>query len=461
MIALLLLALFLVFVLTDTVQGLRRGCYPSLVRLLSVVCVILLAFFTAEYIGDHIMELELVYEGERYTLEELLLMYAKQMNLEEALDYSETVKQLVMHMPEVLVKELLFIPLFFIYKLVTLPIIALINHIFFPRYKKDRDGSRIKTKKRRFFGMLVGAVQGVLCFAVVMVPVFGLLDFGTAFSDAFEQSESEELVEASVSVREGFITPLESASWVQTLELCGMRTACTFTFEKLSKTELTLEDEHRTIYYFETLEEAFPAINAFVVLKDIDPSHMTSEDYQKLGYVFDTAKSSEEVSAVLTEVTSSLVSQFVDEHYKGSADAITDIFLSEVLAEGTDTANVDYEKELGAVQTILEVIDCATDENADHAFDNRDIDVVIDTVLTSDVTYTTLIKATQDEKAAATLREEISMSETMKEKSVELLDAYREGQLETATPEEMARILEATDAIAGILGVTLTALPTV
>lgn len=461
MIALVLLALFLVFVLTDTVQGLRRGCHPSLVRLLSVVGIIFLAFFTAEYIGDHIMALELVYEGERYTLEELLLMYAKQMNLEEALNYSETVKQLVMHMPEVLVKELLFIPLFLIYKLISLPIVALINHIFFPSRKKNKDGTLTKAKKRRFLGMLVGAVQGVLCFAVIMVPVFGLLDFGTAFSNSFEQSESEELVEASVSVRESFITPLESASWVQTLDLCGIRTVCTFTFEKLSKTELILEDEHRSIYYFETLEEAFPAINAFVVLKDIDPNHMTGEDYKKLGYVFDTAKSSEEVSAVLTEVTSSLVSQFVDEHYKDSADAITDIFLSEVLAEGTDTANVDYEKELGAVQTILEVIDCATDENADHAFDNHDIDVVVDTVLSSDVTYNTLIKATQDEEAAQTLREEIAMSETMKEKSATLLDAYRESRIETATPAEMARILEATDAIANLLGVTLTEIPTV
>ncbi len=461
MIATVLLFVFLAFILIDTLQGLRRGLFPSLVRLGSVVAVILLAFFTAEYIGDHIMELELTYEGSVYTLEQIITLSIHDLNLEEALNYSDTIKQLVMHLPEILVKELLFVPLFFLYKLITLPIIGIINRIFFRSKKKMGDGTVVRRKKRRFSGMLVGAVQGLLCFAVLMVPVFGILDFGSAFSRAFKESESPELVSAAVTVENDLVAPLESAMWVKTLELCGVRAACTVSFNALSKTVLVQDADSHAIYYFETLEEAFPAINAFVVLKDIDPEHMTSDDYKKLGYVFATAKSSEEVSTVVTEVTTSLVSSYVDEHYKGSADAITEIFLAEVLAEHTDTENVDYEKELGAVQTILEVIDSATAEDSDHAFDNHDIDVVVDTILSSDVTYTTIIKVIENEETAKTLREEINMGESMKAETAELLNTYRAERLESVTAEEMVRILEATDSIAELLGVSLTAVPTV
>ncbi len=459
MIATVLLFVFLALIFFDILQGLRRGFFPSLLRLLSVVAVVVLAFFTAEYIGDHIMELELTYERSVYTVEEIIVLYIEEFELEEALNYSETIKQLVMHMPEILVKEILFVPLFFIYKLLSLPIIGIVNNILFRARKKKRDGTVVRRKKHRFSGMLVGAAQGILCFAVLMVPVFGMLDFSASFSDSFEESESYELISAAAKIESDFIIPLENATWVKTLELCGVRAMCTASFDALSKTELVRDGETHSIYYFETLEEAFPAINAFVVLQDIDPEHMTSDDYKKLNYVFVTAKDSEEVSTVITEVTTSLVSNYVDDHYKESADAITEVFLNEVLAEHTDTEKVDFEAELGAIQTILEVIDSATAEDTEHAFNNHDIDVVVDTILSSDVTYATIMKVIENEDTAEILRAEIDMGESMKAQTEDLLNTYRAEQLETASVEEIARILEATDSIAELLGVSLAEIP--
>ncbi len=472
MIATVLLLCFLVFILIDALQGLRRGLFPSLTRIASIVGVIILAFFTAEYIGDHIMFLEFTYEGDKHTFEELMVLYIQNNNFEEALNYSDTIKQLVMHLPEILVKEILFVPLFFIYRLITLPIVGIVNKIAFPKKKKRRDESDAErelteqeqekekkdTTRRRWFrfgGMIVGTVQGIICFLVVMVPVFGICHFGTDFVEAFDASEHEAMVGICDTMDEDVIQPIENAAWVKTLDFCGLRKLCVYTFEELSHTPFEQNGEVIDIYYFVKLKATFPALNAFLLLQDIDPEHMTSEDYQKLNHVFATAKDSEEVASVLGEVTNSMVSDYVSDEYRGSADVFTDVFLDEVMAEQTDTQNVDFEKELGAIKTILEVMSLATDENAEHAFGDKDIDTVVDTIVDTDVTFTTVLKVSNDDESSQKFREEINMNESMKEKTEKLLNDYRSEQSQTAAIEEYSRIIEATDALAAILGITL------
>ncbi len=475
MIATLLLLIFLVFILIDTMQGLRRSLFPSLIRFASVIAVIVLAFFTSEYIGDHVMEIELTYEGEKHTFEELMSLYIHNNNLEDALNYSNTIKQLVMHLPEILVKEVLFVPLFFVYRLVTLPIIGVINKIFFPKKKKhaeqevelteeEKEKENRKAARRRWFrfgGMMVGAVQGIVCFLVVMVPVFGICQFSTEFVDAFSENENQAVSELCITMEEEIIEPIESAAWVKTLDMCGLRAVCLHTFEELSHTPFEKDGETIDIYYFVKLKDAFPALDAFLVLQDIDPEHMSSEDYDKLNYVFVTAKDSEEVATVLTEVTTSLVSDYVSDDYRNSADAFTDTFLTEAIAEDTETHNVDFEKELDAVKTILEVMDRATDEEAEHAFGDKDLDTIVDTILDTDVTYNTVLKVSGEEEKVQNFRNEINMNESMKEKTEKLLVDYRSEQSTIVSIEEHARIVEVTDALAEILGITLNEVPSV
>jgi hypothetical protein len=307
----------------------------------------------------------------------------------------------------------------------------------------------------RWAGMLLGAVQGILCFIIVMVPVFGLVQFGEKFIDEFAESETEELAALCASMDESFVAPIDNAAWIKALDACGVRSLCLSTFHGLSHTTLTHDGVDKDIYYFMTLEDAFPTISAFLLLQDIDPEHMVAEDYRKLNNVFSTAKDSEEVSTVLKEVTISLVEDYTKDEFRDSADILTQAFVDELLSENTQIEKVDLEKELDAVKTILEIMDSASNEDVTTAFDGRQVDAIVEIVVSSDVAYNTLVKTLENEESCETLRRDIQIGGLHKEDAEKALNDYRQEVSEAMTEEEFSRVVAVTDSIADLMGITL------
>ena len=470
MIATILLGILILFVVIDILQGLRRGLYASLTRLASIALCIVGAFFLAQYLGNHILEMSIVYEGEKVLLGDLArALLESNEDLASIFEYSPTLKELALHLPEVLAKEILFLPLFFILRLVSLPIVGIINKIAFPRKKRDENGKKVKIKRKKYhlFGMLVGAVQGALCFAIIMVPIFGLSDFSAIFVNQFKNSDSEQLRALSETLENEFVSPLSSSFIVKTMDKTGVHDACSTTFTALSHTTIqNKKGEVKDVEYFHTLESTLPAVDAFVHLSSVMDSvdgglgNLSSEDYSKLSDAFATASKSEAVADVLTEVTGSMVKDTVGGEYQETAGKITDIFVQEVIAKNneSDTA-VDLEKELGAMQEVLNIMDSATSSGVENVFSEKDVDSIVDTIISTDVAYTTFVKAVKDEETVSTIKSEIALDEAKKEDTKAALDDFLAEKQTTATPEEFERIQAAVDAIAGMLDITLNELP--
>jgi len=457
MVDLLLIATLFLFVFIDAVWGcFRRNFFGSIMRLVSVVICAFLAYLCAQYIGDHLMQIPI---GEARNIgdvfEELLISSPE---LVAALQYSDTIDQLVRHLPEIMAKELLFVPFFAIFRLISLPVIEILNTILFGGKRR-----REKAKKKHFMiklgkrlgGLAVGALQGFLCFCICLVPIFGFSNFAASFADNFKDSQVEELASFSETVDNTIAKSMDSSITVKALKISGIYKLCDNVFYKLSHTTMIRDGQKTDIYYFETLENAFPAVSAFLLLQDMDPEHMTTEDYRNLNNVFVTAKDSEEVSAVLKDVTGGLVASYVEEEYQESAKMITDTFVEYVLAESTATENLDLELEMTAIENILSVMNTAVSEGAESAFEVKSADTVVDSVLNTEATYETLVGVVQDEEKGASLRNEINMEDVSKEKTAEELKKYRDAKLEGATPEQSARINELVGSVADLLGVTL------
>ncbi len=470
MIATVLMAILIVFVVIDVLQGLRRGLYASLTRLASIALCIIGAFFLAQYLGNHILEVPVTYEGETVLLGELVrALLENSEELASIFEYSPTLKELVIHLPEVLAKEILFIPLFFILRLISLPIVGIINKIAFPKKRRDENGKKVKVKRRKYhlFGMLVGAIQGALCFALIMVPVFGLADFSVTFINQFKDSDSEELRAFSDTLENEFVSPLASSFIVQTMDKTGMHTVCSDTFTALSHANIqNKKGEVKDVEYFHTLESTLPAVDAFVHLSGVldsangDFSSISSEDYGKLSDAFATASKSEAVADVLTEVTGSMVKDTVGGEYQETAGKITDIFVQEVIAKNNESETpVDLEKELGAMQEVLNIVDSATSSGVESVFEEKDVDSIVDTIVSTDVAYTTFIKAVEDEETSSVIKNEIALDESKKEDAKAALDDFLAEKQTTATPEDFERIQAAVDAIAGMLDINLSELP--
>ena len=311
-------------------------------------------------------------------------------------------------------------------------------------------------------------MQGALCFAIIMVPVFGLSDFSRVFVDQFKNSDSEELRALSETLQIEFITPLESSFIIKAMDKTGVHTACSKTFTALSHTSIqNKKGEVKDIEYFHTLESTLPTVDAFVHLQDVMNTategglgNLTSDDYSKLSDAFATASKSEAVADVLVEVTGAMIKDTVQGDYQETASKVTDIFVAEIIAKNNESEiPVDLEKELGAMQEVLNIMDSATSSGVDNVFKEKDVDAIVDTIVSTDVAYTTFIKAVEDEETSSAIKNEIVLDESKKEDAKQALDDFLAEKKDTVSSEEFDRIQAAADAIASMLDITLGELP--
>ena len=396
------------------------------------------------------MEVSIVYEGNTMTVREIVGSFVEASpEIQEILGYSATVEELVWHLPEVIVKEVLFLPIFFILKLVTLPVIGILNAVLIPKKKRGK----------RLLGLVVGAAEGLLCFLVVMVPVFGLESTAVVFCNEFKNSDNEALVSLSETVEKEFIMPLEASAVTKTFDRIGIRSVCTKTFDALSHTVIQTKNGTKDVEYFHTLEGALPVVNAFLHLKSLDISNIQTDDFDKLNDVFAAVSDSEEMSDILVEVTNNAIKDSVDEEYRETAGKIAESFVSNIIEKNKETdGGVDLEKEFTAIQTVMDVVSNATSSGVESVFAEKDVDTIVDTIVSTDVAYDTFIDIVKDEETSAVLKEEIVLDEEKKEEAKSVIDSYLSEKQETATPEEFARIQEAANAIAGMLDITLSEL---
>ena len=466
-----LLIAAITFIAWDVFMGFRRGFFPALLRLGFIGVCFAVAYFASAPLSGMLMEMPMPFLGGQ-TLHAAYEGYlGAQAGLSDALALSEAVEQLVLHLPDVLLSEIDFIVLFALLRLATLPISHFVSRLLFGKPQKkhtkkaekpalSEENGEKKEKKSlagsfRSGGMVIGLLQAVVCFAVVLVPVFGMVEFGERFHASFADAEEVTLAEISVDIKEGIVDPINGSPVTAMSEAVGLRTTCVSFFHKLSNTTLVLSSGERQIDYFEYLESMFPAVSALLKLSDVDPTHMTTKDYENLSIVLQTAQSHEDIAQAVQDSVTGVVSEFVNESYRASADVVINVFADKVVNHKETISAEQLEHEVKAIEKTMQVIQTATSESADSAFEAVSAEELVNDIIKTEHLYDTLIEVSNDPEQREVLVKDFTSTEEQKAEMKAELDKYRTESAQTRTPEETKKILAMTDAIASMLGFSL------
>ncbi len=185
-ISLALAAILLLFVVFGLLWGLKRGLKKTLFRAawLAVTAVLLFAFtpmITRAVMNADLSALDLNVGGEQVTTlqEYVVALLGQDADLGQiAADNPQAVSSLV-QIASLAVNVFVFVLLFWALKIVLWPIWAILSAIFI----RKRTLSGEKKPQHRLWGMLAGAVLGLLVCMITLTPLTGTANFALAVED--------------------------------------------------------------------------------------------------------------------------------------------------------------------------------------------------------------------------------------------------------------------------------------
>ena len=473
-------------ILFDMLMGLKRGFFPALIRFSVILLSAVFAYFFSGWLSATVMHTSITTDLGTFTVEETFITFLKsQEGVEEAFALSPVIEQIVFHLPEVISHEVSFLLIFIILRILTRPVTAVLGYLIFTRRwnridreakqaklaskKKKKvsaesteeglDPSPVKVPRARRFrsgGMLIGVAEAVVCISVLMVPIFGIVEFGEKFTAGFRNSDNAAIAEVAVQVDEQYIIPFDTDPVTVAMDAVGLRRLCLSAFHGLSHTNFVFGNGVTDVKYFEYLESMFPAVSALLSLQGMDPEHMTEKDYQNLTEIIVLAKDTKEVEDAVRTTVENTVTEFVSEKYKDTADVVVDTFVEKLFSEEVKGDEVRLKQEVEAIKEVLKVLETATSEEAEHPFEAMEgAEALLNKVTYSDLVYETLIEVADSEDKKGIIRQDINMTEAQTQRTADELNKYRQEKISELSPEERQKMIEATDALAAIFGVTL------
>lgn len=187
------------FLLFGMFWGLVRGFKKSLFRGLWLVGLALITFFLTPVIckvliNANISFLHINVNGVEFTslYDGLQALIMDNEQIKDVITNNPNLLPLITQLVIMIVSTFLFPILFWLTKIVTWPIWAIIAAIVFKRKKKVVDGKKVKVKvkKHRFYGLLVGSVAAVMVCAITLMPINGTMSLVLEV-DALEYYDSQ------------------------------------------------------------------------------------------------------------------------------------------------------------------------------------------------------------------------------------------------------------------------------
>lgn len=154
-------------ILFGVLLGLLRGSRRALLRLILVAVSIALAFALTGVVSESLMGMRVD------SIDGTVVEY---MQREMLSSLPESLSGYVIPLAQSILQVVVFLLLFFVLWFLTWLIVYPLCKLFVkPKRIKDGNGNVVKTKKRRWLGAIIGAVQGVLVAACVCIVFTGLL----------------------------------------------------------------------------------------------------------------------------------------------------------------------------------------------------------------------------------------------------------------------------------------------
>lgn len=189
-------ALFLIF---GILWGLIRGLKKSLFRGLWIFGLALIVFFVTPAISNALCNMDLsflniVIEGEsvKSVFEAIKTILLKQESIADIINGNPSLLPLMEQVIVLAINVIVYPVFFWVAKIVTYPIWAIISAIVFKKRKTVVNGKHmlVKAKKHRIAGMALGLVSGIMVMVVTLMPVVGTINLAKKI-DSLEYTASE------------------------------------------------------------------------------------------------------------------------------------------------------------------------------------------------------------------------------------------------------------------------------
>lgn len=323
-----LLGLTAFFALIGALKGLSRGIGRQTVRLITIIVSIVIAFMLSRMVGSVIFN-----KLEGMTIEEILSILVNNGIIGSVDDlkiltyFDTTTIEYILAIPlGLIILPLLFTILFPIVSGLMLIVHAVVSGILGFSKKKNNWITRL-------LGMGVGAIQGVLVTAVVLVPIIGIVNtVGDAAEAIGSNSETSETEATVVTFYDETIKPVKEGPVFKTVSTFGGQLIYELLASvKLEGTRINMTEQVNTVIeiYAQTGE-----------LGELDIANLTEENKAAINSIIETIKASEYFSPLLANIASGISKYAKDGEMISTMEEPLKTLMSDVLSV-FETSNKD------------------------------------------------------------------------------------------------------------------------
>lgn len=208
LVLLILNILFAVFLVLGFIFGFVKGLKKSALRIGFFFVAVIVAGIITPYISKLILGIQITYEGQLTSIENIILSAINSSEqVAELMQASPTIATLIENFPIMLVNLVTFVLLTYLVNLVAWVIYLVVASVCFPKEKVQKDEIVVKTKSKkrkwRWFGGLVGAVQGLALAFLTFLPLSGIVGLYNDLSTATQtvQADTQESSNLSLSAQ--------------------------------------------------------------------------------------------------------------------------------------------------------------------------------------------------------------------------------------------------------------------
>jgi hypothetical protein len=355
MASLILTALFAVTVLISAIYGLIRGLNKSVIRIMTLVVAAELTFVIAGPITTAIVE-NITIEGQ--TLGEMILGAVGQMEMAgPILESMPLLRQALLVAPAFVLSIPVFPVVFYVLKFITWIIFLFVQKPLRKLIFKDSCDKQVERQKptgirvaKRFGGMGVGIVTGVLIFAMIMTPVLGVfssLPSSASIDQVLDTMVEQEMLSASDADMIRQIYGVTDCTLVKIYGAVGFTAAGRGYLASVSRIETdgrvtSLSAELNTL--LTTVQSALSSNVLGVLLNSQDPNAIFQllQDKEALDSLMGSLFQSELLQAAVPEIVGMAMAGVVEGlEMPANKEAVYHNMMDDV-AEAVKSAQIDY-----------------------------------------------------------------------------------------------------------------------
>jgi hypothetical protein len=318
-VGLIILGLFVLFALIGLFIGLARGARKSIIRIVFFVISTISAFAFTPMFSKMIMNLTITIGGTTINIAQKIdeIIGAEPIAV-DLIQNSTALNSLYERAPYIIMNLVTFFLLFIVINFIGYILYHIFKGLFLKKKPKAwrEDGTYqvdlTKTKKHRLVGGFVGALQSVIFFTLLLLPVTG---FASTVAELTYQKDktTQAYTPSATLIQENAPTEfLEIAEAYKTSPLyysSKVLGADSFLFDTLTSVKIETEDGDMRIAVRQEFYKTAQIFNNIEFLTKIDFNNVIYKDlqYDKISNAVDTLFASEMLKTVLPEVLNWLI----------------------------------------------------------------------------------------------------------------------------------------------------------